>query len=198
MKNSLKLAALVTFAIAVLAVSCAPPPPEVQVSQARARYDVQIASFQVLEPPAEEVPVDEGLGEEGTDAGDETADAVDDAGDGVAEEAGDAIEPVVEPGPVTVRFDVLLRFDGPGEPLPGVTVEVLQQDETGAEKASRRHYIETPGLVANDQRQVSFELEGFEVGETDSFGVTLRQAVPAEERGEYQEYAAAMEAGSGG
>jgi hypothetical protein len=100
------------------------------------------------------------------------------------------MEPEMEEGPRTAQIllDVLVAFDG-SESLPGLTIDISHADPFQKEKATFREYIETGPMLSGEQKQMTvvLEVENFETG--DAFGASVRSNVPAEEQGEYREFA---------
>lgn len=189
MRSRLPLASLlILLPLMLLVASCAPKDPVERVNQARAKYQVRLNSWLVKPAPIVEVPENEGdTGEAAMAESAAVAEEVAAEGEEIAEEVME-----VETGPTStdVIFDLLVLFEG-NDPLPGVTVEVIHDGAGGATKESRLQWIETGGLVRGDTRQVTIELEGWALEEGDSFGVSLRSVVPAEDRSQYREFAEA-------
>ncbi len=90
------------------------------------------------------------------------------------------------PQPIDVLFDLVIKFDG-SKSLPGLTVDVIQQDASGNEKARRQHYVETPGIRRGSDQQVAFTLENVDFAEGDSFGVAV-PTVSEADRGSLREF----------
>ena len=96
-----------------------------------------------------------------------------------------------DPGTGTQRIvlDVLVDWAGT-EPLPGLTLDVSMADPAGAEKVRRRVWIDTAQLRRGGE-QLALVLDGLPWQPGDGFFVEVRTPVPAAERGEYREFAAA-------
>lgn len=174
--------------LVVLAVACAPTDPVTRVDEARAKYTVQLNNWldRTPSPPAAETAEEEVAEVAAVAAESAEAAAVEETMMGEGEE----IEVDTGPQPISILFDIAVRFDG-NDPLPGVTIELIQQDADGNAKETRRQYVETAGARRGSPKQVDFELDGFLVEEGDQFGVSIRQAVPPQDHGEYREYAEA-------
>ena len=201
--NRIQRNLLVCLGAAGLALALAACPkklPEMQVLEARSKYILELAGFLIneLEQQANASPT----GAEA--AGEETAIAAASmmAESAVAAEAAAAEEEAAEgenldeetmepagPRSVEVLFDLLVRFEGKGEALPGITVEVVQNDPFQKEKGRHLTWIETPGLRKGEQRQVSVALEVDNYADGDQFSVEWNPVVPPEKRGEYSEFA---------
>lgn len=195
------------FLIVILGlVACAQKTPEQQVAEARSKYRVELNTFRPEAPePVEEMVEEivegaeataEGAAEAVATAAAEVEDAVDGAED--AEEGAEGDEEVLaEPeGPRTsnIFFDLLVQFDGT-ESLDGLTVDITQADAFEQEKATYRYYLETGPMVKSELKQMSFVLEDIPFETGDLFSVELREVVPAEEQGEYKEFADAAAGG---
>ena len=195
--NFAKLSTPLLLAAALVLTACPQKTPEDRVLDARSKYTVRLNTFMAQEPEPE--PILEGdVDPAGYASGEAEVVAV--AAEAVAEEAVAAEEAaegeegeeaeVVETGPSStdIFFDLIIQFDGP-ESLPGITVEITHADPFEQEKGSLLHYVETGKMVKSETRQESFTLpiENFEEG--DVFSVELRSLVPAEERGNYREFA---------
>lgn len=171
--------ALSTICVAaLLAVGCASEPedPAEQVSEIRSGYSAELNSFVVhqvpqpeMEPPAEE--------------GDEAAEA--EGGDGGEEAA--AAEPAEIPVRQDVLLDVLVAQEG-RESLPGLTVDVIQADAQGNEKATWKVYLDVSDVHRGPGTQISHRLEDVDFEDGDGFHVEVRHPVPPGERGEYREF----------
>lgn len=200
-----RLAGFVAFCLAtgfvLTLTACSPPSPDAKVTATRGEYTVRLESFTAnLPDPPDALNLDEALVEgevaeaamaeaaQGAEA--EVAEVAEEVAEGAeegaeemaAEESGSEVAEVI--------LHLLIQFKG-SEALPGITVEVTQQDPFGSEKEPTLHWVETAGMVKNDLKQVDLKLEGIEYTEGDAFSVLLRQAVPAAERGGYREYAEA-------
>lgn len=197
-----RTALVLSFVATLLLVACPSKTPEQMVAEKRAKYVVQLNTWRLVEPPVEEMPMDEGMaGEEGAEAGEamavaSAAAATEEAAEG--EEMGEEIEEgmgeemMAEEGPrtATIFFDLIVQFTG-REPLDGITVDITHADPFEQEKTVARHWIETGDMTKAETRQVSFEREFENYDEGDVFSVSLRSYVPPEEIGEYREFAAA-------
>lgn len=101
---------------------------------------------------------------------------------------------VVRDDPATgkqeIVLDVLVQFDGQ-EPLDGVTVDLSVADAAGREKAVRHLWVDTLGLGKGPGKQVTLTLTDLPYQAGDGFFVEVRAPIPATERGDYREFAAA-------
>ncbi|MCG8466717.1 MAG: hypothetical protein MJB57_00705 [Gemmatimonadetes bacterium] len=190
--------------VALICVAgCAPPSPDEIVIEGRTEFIIDLENWTEWETGADEVR-EERIAFEPATATEAVASAsLSAAGGAVAaegetaaegEEAAEESEEIEEPqGPRTtnVMFELLIRFNGAGDPLPGITADILHRDPFGREKARQLEWVDTSGMRRGEPRQFSFELEidDFETG--DVFAVELRSYVPPEERGEYREFSEA-------
>lgn len=189
-------AALCVAALAILVAGCGPQSPEERVAAARAQYIVDLKGWMPQEPEPVDV-MEEALIQEGeaiaeaAEASAMAAEATAEAVEEYAEEGEEGIEEGVEeetgPRTVDVLFDIIVRFNGSGTSLPGITAEVIHSDPLDEEKATYRAYIDTAGMAKGESRQLDFVLEGLEVEEGDGFAVDLVEGVPAD-LGEYREF----------
>ena len=206
MRQSLNRVVLsvLTLACVVFLAGCPAKSPEEQIAEARSQYTVQLNTWAPRDP---EVVVEEALeGEaEGAMAGAPQA-AAEAAGAAEAAVAAEAIvaegeeaaegegemDMEMESGPKTrpIFFDLIVRFDG-YDALPGLTVDITHADAFEKEKAVYRQWLDTSGMAKSDTRQIDFILDDIAFEEGDVFSVQLRSNIPAEERGDYQEFAAA-------
>lgn len=170
-----------TFAL----VGCQQLTPEEEVAQKRSQYTVELNSWFVKEPPPEEI-VEEAVEETAEEIQEEQLEETTPA------DEVEIVEPE-EPEPQTIFFDLIVLWDGRGEPLPGITVEVSHVGADGEEKGSWPEWLEIPDIVKGSTKQVSFEREGVIFEEGDQFAVTLESSVPPEERDRYREFATAGE-----
>ncbi|MFQ5525584.1 MAG: hypothetical protein ACE5GX_04920 [Thermoanaerobaculia bacterium] len=166
---------------ALVAVGCAPKSPEEKVAQLRSFYTARPIGFIVDAVPAETMP-EAGMEEGG-------------AAEGPAEEppvaGGDGVVMAeAEPVAVTqnVRIDILLQHDSP-EKLPGVTLDISMVDASETELASWKLWVDTAELPKATGTQFTHLLEDVDYQEGYAFSVEVRHPVPAEERGEYREFA---------
>jgi len=101
---------------------------------------------------------------------------------------------VVRDDPATgkqeIVLDVLVQFDGQ-DPLDGVTVDLSVADAAGREKAIRHLWVDTRGLSKGPGKQVTLTLTDLPYLPGDGFFVEVRAPIPAAERGDYREFAAA-------
>jgi len=101
---------------------------------------------------------------------------------------------VVRDDPATgkqeIVLDVLVQFDGQ-DPLDGVTVDLSVADAAGREKAVRHLWVDTRGLSKGPGKQVTLTLTDLPYLPGDGFFVEVRAPIPAAERGDYREFAAA-------
>lgn len=119
------------------------------------------------------------------------AEAEEAEGEGEEGEEGEEVESAEGPRPTEVMLDLVVRFVGPGEPLPGITVEVSQEDAFGQLRQRHLVWAETPGLRRGEKRQVPLRLEVDDYEDGDEFYVEWQAFVPPEERGRYREFAEA-------
>jgi len=187
-------------AVAVaLALSCAQPSPEERVAEMRGNYDAELQNFVVREVPmpGAEPP-----------AGETAAAPPEPAAAEPAEAGEEGIEETV-PVQQNIVLDILIRNQNKDANLPGLTLEVAQVGAGGPgpdepltwdellasphRKASWRIYVDTSTIGRGPGTSVTHTLEdveGYEPG--DGFVVTVRDAVPPGERGEYREFAEAQ------
>ncbi|MDA8016201.1 MAG: hypothetical protein MPN21_02035 [Thermoanaerobaculia bacterium] len=195
---------LTAFALlSLLLAGCQAGSPEEQVAAKRAQYTVSLNSWY---PELENEAVDEAADSE---AGDEVAEGEaaetptpegeaaetpTPVGDGAGDEASTdvaIVDLVPGPQPHTIVFDLLVLYDGRGEALQGITVEVTQAGASGAEKASWLEYLELPAMSKGVSEQVGFQKTGVLFEEGDVFAVNLNKSVPPAERSQYREFQSA-------
>lgn len=172
---------ILTLVTVLLAAGCPQQPPEVRIAETRTQY--------FLEPTGMLVQEIEIAAEDFEDGEEAEAMAADQAM--VDEEMGEGEEGTMEEaGPRTVKvlFDLIVRFDGLRESLPGITVEVAHSDPFGKEKARYLQWIETAGMKKGNARQLSFEREIPDYESGDEFSIEFRQHIPREEWGDYKEF----------
>lgn len=192
-------ACLGAASLALILTACPRELPEVRILETRAAYSLEPSGFLIEEPETADTA--------SADA-EATAAAIADEAVAVAAEAvavaAASAEEAVEgetldeettepPGPrsVAVLFDLLIRFEGTGEALPGITVEVLQSDRFETEKARHLTWVDTGGLSKGEERQVPVRLEVEDYEDGDAFSIEWNAFVPPEKRGEYREFAEA-------
>lgn len=191
----------VCLAVAGLALAfsaCPKKSPEARVIEARGNYSLQPTGFLVRELETEAVTPEE-AGEEVAVAAEAaaSAEAVAVAAEAAAEEAaeGEVLdeETAIPQGPrsVEVMFDLLVRFNSSADALPGITVEIVQNDASQNEKAKYLEWVETEGLRKGEARQVPIRLEVENYEDGDEFSVEWNEFVPPEKRGDYREFAEA-------
>lgn len=182
-----------------LLVGCQPSDPVESVLAERNRnYTVELTTWFPKSDP-EPAMIDPEVMD---DALDEAEDELDEAADEMAEgETEDAAEELQEAGDeiadelaeadamqaletTTIIFDVAVIYQG-RSPLDGITVEVEQVDAERNAKESWLEYLATGPMQTGESRQVSFELEGVELEENDTFSVTLLRSV---DPGDYDRY----------
>lgn len=173
---------LCSFVVAmpVLTLGCAPKSPEEKIAELRSFYSARLNGFIVEEEPivAEmEVAEDLEVEEEAPEAESEV-----EAELTIAEEP-----PAVRQ---TVRLDILIQHRA-SERLPGITVEISMADAAGNEKQHWRVWFDTSDVEKATVTQFTHILEDVGYEEGDGFLVEIRHPVPAEERGEYREFAQA-------
>lgn len=93
------------------------------------------------------------------------------------------------PRQVELLADLVVRFVGPGKPLPGITVDITHADPYGIEKARHLVWAETPGLRRGEKRSVPVRLEVDNYEDGDEFYVEFQEFVPPEARSGYREFA---------
>lgn len=182
------LTALCVAALVLLVAACEPKSPEEQIAEARMHYTVELLGWtpQDLEPePVDAMGEDEGASEAGmtAEASSMAAEASAMAAEADEASAGEGEEDMEEetgPRSVNVLFDILVRFDGAGASLPGITAEVVHTDPLDEEKKIYLQWIDTAGMVDGETRQVDFVLEDVEMEEGDAFAVGLTAGIPAE------------------
>lgn len=204
-KTSARMLATLTLAglAAVVGAGCAEPTPEERVAEMRGRYSAELQNFVVNEVPlpGSEVTAHGVDGAEGVDPVAEEAEGEDGMNgmDGM-----DGMEEMDVPVQTDVVLDVLIR-NGNHELLPGVTLDVAQVGEGGPEEASWdeivasprtkqtwRIWVDTSTIGRGPGTSVTYRLEDVEDYQPDDrFVVTVREPVPAAERGDYREYAEA-------
>lgn len=165
---------------ALLAVGCVQKSPEQVVTETRTEYFLEPTGMLVQELKTEP--------EAGAAEGEEVAGEPEEAEPGETAEGEEGMVADEGPRPVNVLFDVVVRFDGLRDSLPGITVEIAHSDPFDQEKGRYIQWIETAGMRKGDARQISFEREipNYETG--DEFRIEFREFVPPEERGDYREY----------
>lgn len=192
-----QLCLLVSFLF--LSAACGPSDPATVVNNTRAEYKVQLNTFIVQEPEPEPelvlevVEMEAAAGEAVAAAAEGVMEAAELVAEGEEGGEGEIDEVVVDEGPSStdVLLDLYVLFNGK-ESLDGVTVDISMADPFEKEKGTFRRYLETGKMARGEGRQLSVVLEDIENFETgDVFSVFIRSYVPAEERGEYQEFAAA-------
>ncbi len=198
MRQRISRVLLCVVAVTCIAVltGCAAKSPEEKVAEIRSQYTVRLNTWAPRDP---EPMVDEGMGDPMSEDGAEGA--VAEVAEAAAEESaamaeGDesteesAEEMAADTGPQTraIFFDLIVRFDGL-ESLPGITVDITHADAFQKEKGQYHYWLDTPGMVKSDTRQIDFELEDVEFIDGDVFSVALRTPVAPEERGDYREFA---------
>ncbi len=190
------LVCLLLVLAAVVLTACPQKSPEQQVLEARSKYSLEPAGILVNELEAEEAAAEEAS--PAAVVAEEVAVAASAEAAVAAEEAaaeGEMLdeETAAPAGPrrVEVMIDLLVRFNATGEALPGISVEIVQNDPFQKEKARHLTWVETPGLRKGEQRQVSVSLEVDNYEDGDEFSVEWNAFVPPEKRGEYREFAEA-------
>lgn len=173
------------FAGVALAAGCAAPDPGAQ----RRSYEVSLNGWAAKEQAPPAPVVDESL------PADEAA-PVEEVAPAEGEEV--MLEPAL---PTTVVADVQLSIlvTNNGGDLDQLTVDISHADAAGLEKATYRRTLDVGQIVRGLTSDVTVVLEGVELGARagegaaypDSFAVTVRQDVPAGERGEYPELSGA-------
>lgn len=180
----------VLLALTFSAAGCMETDPEDEALAGRAQYSVSLLSYTVdghsvslQESPA---PAEAGASASSAmAAGEATAVASEAAAEG--EEGMPTDE---GPRSTGVLLDLLIQFQGES-PLPGITVDVDLVDAGGTIKDTYHEWVETSGFRSGDERQVELQLEADEFEDGDQFSVEWEAFVPAEDRGEYREFAEA-------
>lgn len=165
-----------------LAWGCKEVPPEERVAEMRSRYKVRLNEGGFL---VREEPLEVGVPDEEAEA-DELGGA---DGQDLEEENGE--EDVGKPVRQIVTLDIIVQHDN-REGLPGVTVEISMVGPERNDKGNWRLWVDTAGLPKATLKQVSWDQEIPNYLKGDGFAVELRHPVPAEERGEYREFADAV------
>jgi hypothetical protein len=161
--------------------ACAPSSPEEKVAEIRSLYSARLNGFVVEEEPL--------LPEVELAAGEDAEVAVE--AEPAAEEADSEGEmPVQIPVKQRVLLDILIQHDS-YDKLPGITVDISMADSAGAEKNHWRVWFDTADINKANVTQFTHVLEDVSYQEGDGFFAEVRHPVPAEERGEYREFAAA-------
>lgn len=171
---------LILPVVALLAVGCTPKSPEEKVAQLRSFYTARPIGFLVDAIPQE--PLAEPDVESEEPAGGEEA-AEGDGGDGMEEVE---IEPV--PAIQNIRLDILLQHDS-HEKLPGITLDIYMVDASETEVATWKLWVDTAELPKATGTQFTHLLEDVDYQEGYAFSVEVRHPIPAEERGDYREFA---------
>ena len=189
------LVCLLLILAAVVLTACPQKSPEAQVLEARDKYSLEPSGILINELEAEAEPVGEAASEMVAEAAEAVAVAAEAAAEGEAAEGEEMLdeETAAPQGPrsVEVMVDLLVRFNATGEALPGVTVEIVQNDPFQKEKDRHLAWVETAGLRKGEQRQVSVRLEVDNYEDGDEFTVEWNAFVEPEKRGEYREFAEA-------
>lgn len=166
---------------------------EEDILEARGKYRVSLIGLEVIEDGSEAGAMagdaEARTGTEG--AGIEAAAmAAEEEGEG-EEELNSEADLSEGPRSVEVMMDLIVRFLGPGDPLPGITVDVTHSDPYGQEKGRFPTWVETPEFRRGEKRQVpvSLEVPNYESG--DEFYLEFSEFVPPEERGDYREFSQA-------
>lgn len=208
MRRFSPLPIVLVTALATLLVftACQQASPEEQIAAKRAEYTVKLNSWYPevenvsLEVTEEPMDAEGDAAAEGDEAGDEMAeDKAEDMAEGESgdDTAGDDLAgdtAMAGPQPHTIVLDLLVLYDGRGEPLPGLTVKVTQvasADENAEEIGSWLQYLEMPPMTKGVSEQVGFQLEGVPFEQGNLFAVSLVKNVPAEERSQYREFQSA-------
>lgn len=176
----------VPFALLALFAACQKASGPERVEALRAKFEVRLNGFVVREAPvAAPVAATEATPAPDSAAGEPAALPA----EGAAEAAAGAAP---EAAPVAAERDVvldLLVHNDSRETLPGITVDVSQAGEDEVEKAHFRVWVDTSRIAPGQSTQVSHVLEGVPFAPGDRFAVEVVSPVPAEQRGEYREFA---------
>ncbi len=192
-QSSKRILACLLVLAAVVLTACPQQSPEARVLEARDKYTLEPTGVLVQELEAEAAAAEEEAGEMVAEAVEAVAVAA--AAEAVAEETAEGEnldeEMAAPQGPrsVEVMIDLMVRFNATGDALPGVTVEVVQNDPFQKEKGRHLTWVETPGLRKGEERQVSVELEIQNYEDGDEFSIEWNAFVPPEKRGDYREFA---------
>ena len=180
---------------AIVLTACPQQSPEARVLEARSKYSLEPTGFLIEELEPEEAAPEESpaavMGEEiaveATAIAAEAATAEETAEGEMMDE-----ETMAPAGPrsVAVLFDLLVRFNATGDALPGITIEIVQQDPFKKEKERHLTWVETQDLRKGEERQVPVRLEVANYEDGDEFSVEFSAFVPPEQRGDYREFAA--------
>jgi hypothetical protein len=160
--------------------ACSEPTPEERVAQTRARYEATLNGFVVQQQPiASPPPPVEGSPATGDDDAslEETADV-----EGSEETAEIPIDLSQD-----VLLDIVIRQDS-FEKLDGITVDITMADGE-RELQVWRVWFDTSGIEKGPGVQYSHTLENVDYQPGYGFSAEVRHPVPAEERGEYKEFA---------
>ncbi len=192
-RNSHRILACSLVALAALALTACPQKsPEAQVLEARSKYSLEPTGILVQELETEVAAGTEDAPAEAVAAAEEAVAVAAEAAAGeeaAGEEAAGEEAAPAGPRSVAVLIDFLVRYNATGDALPGITVEIVQNDPFQTEKARHLTWIETPGLRKGEERQVSVTLEVDNYEDGDEFSVEWNAFVPAEKRGDYREFA---------
>lgn len=186
------LVCLLLILAAVVLTACPQKSPEQQVLEARDKYSLEPSGILINELETEAEPAGEAAAEMVAEAAEAAAVAAEATAEGEAAEGEILDEETAAPqGPrsVEVMVDLLVRFNATGEALPGITVEIVQNDPFQKEKDRHLAWVDTAGLRKGEQRQVSVGLEVDNYEDGDEFTVEWNAFVPPEKRGEYREFA---------
>ena len=163
----------------VLISGCAEKSPADKVAEMRGLYSARLNGFILEEEPVvTEVPELE------------VVEIIDDGTVDGVEPGVDLEEMAVVEVEEKVRLDILIQHRN-DENLPGITVDISMVDSAEVEKGHWRVWFDTSEVTKATVTQFTHILEDVRYEEGDGFFVEVRHPVPAEERGEYREFATA-------
>lgn len=189
-RNTIGSIVLCVVVLAVATTGCTTESYEDQVAKVRAEYTVELDGWRLKdEPLPAEEPVDEAAEAEAIAVAAEAAAlAMEEAGEGeVVEEETQEASGESAPRSTDVILDLLVRFSGQ-EPLPGITVEIVQANASGEEKNTSLHWVDTRGVSNSEGLHIPISLEVDDYEDGDAFSVEWSAFVPPEVRGEYREF----------
>lgn len=170
------LAVITMSALALCALvlgACQQLTPEQQVEKLRSQFSVQASPFSIRETPLEvDEPTEDDEDAENADDGEIDLDAI------------------VLDAPVKkdVLIDVLIGTESSGEVLPGLTLDIDHVDSSRELKERYLYWVDTSKVLKGSNTQVTIVIEDVDYEEGDAFSVSVRSAVPAEERSGYREF----------
>ena len=173
----------------VSTLACQTKTPEEQIADLRASYTATVnqggfvAKARFAEPVIEELVE----GEEGDDGEAMAEPAVDES---LVDESG-MNEPIVdEPVSYDITLDILVSTDS-RQMLPSLTVDIVHLNGDEVEKQRWPVNLDTSRIVQGPGAQIVHTLEEVAYEAGDIFYTEVRHPIPAEERGNYPEFATA-------